>query len=463
MVKFGTGGWRAIIGDEFIKSNIQLVCQSLAADLDETGIVIGYDRRFLSDAAAKWACEVFAANGKKVYFIKEASPTPLTMFAAKTLKTKYGMAITASHNPSDYNGIKIFTKGGQDATLDVTETIENRIPNISEIKTIDFEKGIAAGSIIPLDPFNEYVDTILGMIDVEAIKKKRLKVLIDPMFGVSKATLQTILMTARCDVDIINNRHDALFGGQMPSPAEKTLHKLKDMVIDGAFDIGIATDGDADRIGIIDDTGRFIHPNEIMALLYYYMLKYKNWNGAVVRNLATTHLLDKIAEGFGETCHEVPVGFKYISSKMNETDALIGGESSGGLTIRGHISGKDGIFASSLLVELISVTGKRLSELLDEIYGEFGNFHLAERDYKFSQEKKDAMYNTLFVEKKLPDFGFDIEKVSYEDGAKIYFKNGGWIIVRFSGTEPLLRLFAEMHEQDLADDIANIIEEFLGL
>ena len=235
------------------------------------------------------------------------------------------------------------------------------------------------------------------------------------------------------------------------------------MVMENGYDIGIGTDGDADRIGIIDNRGVFIHPNEIMSVLYYYLLKYKNWRGDVVRNIATTHLLDKIAADYGQKCHEVPVGFKHISSKMEEVDALIGGESSGGLTIRGHIRGKDGIFAASLLVEMICATGKQISELLDEIHEKYGASAMSEYDTKFSNEKKQELMDILFVQKKLPDFGEEIEKVSYADGCKVYFKNGGWIIARFSGTEPLIRVFCEMDTIENAKKITNIWLKELGL
>ena len=203
-----------------------------------------------------------------------------------------------------------------------------------------------------------------------------------------------------------------------------------------------------------------------MVLLYYYLLKYKKWEGDAVRNIATTHLLDRIAESYGFKCHEVPVGFKHISSKMEETDALIGGESSGGMTIRGHIKGKDGIFASALLVEMISVTGQRLSEMLEEIYQKYGRTYMAEFDTKFTEAKKEDLKKLLFVDKKLPDFegqlGYEIDKVSYLDGVKIYFKNDGWVICRFSGTEPLIRVFAEMPTREEAESVIELVKAMIG-
>ncbi len=466
MIRFGTGGWRAIIGDEFIKANIVQLAQAIADDMNENKydkIVIGYDRRFLSDTAAIWASEVFAGNGIKVYFIDFYAPTPMIMYGVKTLGAKYGMAVTASHNPASYNGIKVFTEGGRDASVEFTKTFEARIEKGVLVKSMNFAEAKEKGLIIPYNLSNEYIDSILQMVDTEAIKKSHMKVLLDPMFGVSKTSLQTILMTARCDVDTIHDRHDTLFGGRLPSPNAKTLTRLRDMVLEGGYDIGIATDGDADRIGIIDDKGNFIHPNQILSILYYYLVKYKGWEGDVVRNIATTHLLDRIADSFGRTCHEVPVGFKHISAKMEESDALIGGESSGGLTIRGHIRGKDGIFASALLVELICKTGKKLSEVLDEIYALYGKREMHETDFSFSAKKKEELQKKLFEEKALPELGVPVAKVSYMDGLKIYFENDGWIIARFSGTEPLIRIFCEMETEEKAAEICDKMRVFLGL
>jgi phosphomannomutase len=283
------------------------------------------------------------------------------------------------------------------------------------------------------------------------------------MFGVGKTSLQTILLTTRCDVDIINDRHDTLFGGRLPSPSAETLQRLRATVLERDFDLGIGTDGDADRLGIIDDKGNFIHPNEIMFLLYYYLVKYKGWKGGVVRNIATTHILDRLAKSFGEECYEVPVGFKHISSKMEEKNALIGGESSGGLTIRGHIKGKDGIFAASLLVEMICVTGKSISELLKNIYSEYGRTYMIENNYSFTNEYKEELMHRLFVNKELPEFNFAVSKVSYRDGVKVYFENDGWIIARFSGTEPLLRIYAEMPSEAEANSVCSTLKDFLEL
>lgn len=469
MIKFGTGGWRAVIGDDFTKENIQILAEALCRKMrDEgvagNGIVLGYDRRFLSKEAMQWAAEVFAAEGITAYLINKSSPTPLVMFYVMKHQLPYGMMVTASHNPAIYNGIKIFTAGGRDADEVQTRDIEAYIDGVEvPVREMDYEAGTDKDLIQEIYPLNEYIDSIIAEINMDAIRDKNLRIVLDPMYGVSETSLRMILQTARCEVETIHDRHDTLFGGKLPAPSAATLRSLQNVVTDGHFDIGIATDGDADRIGVIDDTGRFLHPNEILVLLYYYLEKYKEKKGPAVRNICTTCVLDEVAASFGETCYEVPVGFKHISSKMNETDALIGGESSGGLTVRGHIKGKDGIYAAMLLVEMIAVTGKKLSQIIREIESLYGQIHMEENDYHFSQEKKEEIQKLLMEEKALPELPYEIEKVSYLDGSKVYFRDGGWVIARFSGTEPLLRIFSEMKNPSDAQNVCRIYEDFLGL
>lgn len=470
MIKFGTGGWRAIIGEEFTKANIQILSKGMARKIkdegvSEQGIVLGYDRRFLSKEAMRWSAEVFAEEGIRSYLINRSSPTPLIMFYVMKHEFPYGMMITASHNPAVYNGIKVFTQGGRDADEFQTNEIENYINDVvdQDIHGMDYDKAVEVGLIIEINPLNEYIDNIIDTVNMQAIRDREMRIALDPMYGVSETSLRTILLTARCDVAIIHDRHDTLFGGKLPSPSAATLRSLQNYVIDHHCDIGIATDGDADRIGVIDDRGKFLHPNDILVLLYYYLVKFKGWKGPVVRNIATTHLLDKVAESFGENCYEVPVGFKHISSKMNDTDAVIGGESSGGLTVRGHIKGKDGVYAAALLVEMIAVVGKNISEIVEDIYKEYGFYFIEERDYHFTQKKKEEIYKLLLVDRMIPELPFEIDKISYLDGCKLYFKNGGWIGVRFSGTEPLLRSFCEMPDEGDEKVVCNLFEEFLGL
>ena len=472
-ISFGTGGWRAIIGDEFIRANVRLLAAALAERMRDEGtagegIVIGYDRRFLSDVAAEWAAEVFAGYDIPTRVIRVAqAPTPLIMWTVKDLDLPYGMAITASHNPALYNGIKVFTRGGKDADEDVTGDVERRMgllegPTEDEIPSVPYARALSTGAIEEINTFNGYIDSIIAQVDMEAIRSAGLKVALDPMFGVSKTSLQTILMTARVDVEVINDRHDTLFGGRLPSPTTHTLQALKRYVVENGCDLGIATDGDADRIGIIDDLGNFLHPNQLLVILYWYLLQYKGWTGPVVRNVATTSLLDDLAARFGEQAYEVPVGFKWISGKMLETDAIIGGESSGGLTVRGHIAGKDGIYAAALLVEMIAVVGKPMSQIYTEITGQFDPHYMAETDFAFDPERKPEILDTLMVRRELPAFSEPVVRTSYEDGCKVYFADG-WIIARFSGTEPLLRIFCELPTQERAERCCDEFRAFLGL
>lgn len=470
MIRFGTGGWRAVIGDEFTKENIQILAKAICDKMKDErvtkeGIVIGYDRRFLSKEAMRWAAEVFAANGIPARLINKSVPTPVVMFYVMKHKLHYGMMITASHNPAIYNGIKVFTYGGRDADEKQTVDIERYIGDVTDIPPAScaYTDAKEKGMIEEIYPLNDYLDNIIGAIDMEAIKARALKIALDPMYGVSETSLKTILLSARCDVETIHEYHDTLFGGRLPAPNTDTMRDLQLYVQEKNCDIGIATDGDADRLGIIDDTGRFLHPNDILVLLYAYLVRYKGWKGPVVRNICTTHVLDREAAAFGQKCYEVPVGFKYISAKMSSEGAVIGGESSGGLTVRGHIHGKDGVYAASLLVEMVSVTKKPLSRIYEDLQTEFGRTYMQERDYRFTAGKKEIIRDLLFAAKQLPDNLPAIEKISYLDGCKVYFENGGWICARFSGTEPLLRIFCETDSDKESKRICETFETFLSL
>ncbi|MBQ2847651.1 MAG: phosphoglucomutase/phosphomannomutase family protein [Clostridia bacterium] len=470
MIRFGTGGWRAIIGDDFIADNIRLVAAGILELAKEQGktakpIIIGYDRRFLSVNAAKWVAEVLAEGGIEVWFLNRSAPTPLIMHTVKDKGLHFGIEITASHNPANYNGIKLFVDEGRDAPVEITERLEAIIDSMTEpVKHVEFDSAVEKGKIVYLhSPFNKFLDDIIGLLDMQALRDRGLRVLFDTMHGSGAYPLQVILYTARCTIDTINLDKDAYFGGQMPAPTEQTLATLTDMVIKGGYDFGIAMDGDGDRLGIVDKNGRYINANEILCMLYYYLVKYKGWKGAVVRNLATTHMLDKIAESFGEKCYEVPVGFKHISSKIDEVDAVLGGESSGGLTVRGHIHGKDSVYAASLFAEMVSVVGKSPTEIVEELEKEYGKYEMVEDNLHFAPEYKQVINGIIFDEKKLPDFGKKIAKVNYEDGCKVYFEDDSFVICRFSGTEPLLRIFAESSDAETAKGYISAFRTFLNI
>lgn len=470
MLHFGTGGWRAIIGDEFTKENIRLVTAGLCRLMELEGhsgaeVCVGYDRRFLSKESAHWACEVLAGSGFRPLVVNRSAPTPLIMFTVKMADLPYGMAITASHNPAIYNGIKVFTSGGRDADRTVTGKIEEQIAKITpeDVKSIDYDKALQQGIIKEIYPFNEYIDSILQFVDMDKIKQARLRIAVDPMYGVSSNCLKTILLTCRCDVDVINEQHDTLFGGRMPAPSAEALGSLANYVVDKKCDLGVATDGDADRLGVIDEKGEYIHPNTLFVLLYYYLLKYRGWRGPCVRNNSTTHLLDRVARDMGEECYEVPVGFKHISAKMAESGAIVGGESSGGMAVKGHIAGKDGIYAAALLIEMLAVTGKPVSALYKEITDRYGKLYFEDAAFTMTPERKQQLQERLFVNNEIPSLGDGIRKINRTDGCKVYFDDDSWVICRFSGTEPLLRIAAEAENPEIAKERIQIWKDFLHL
>jgi len=471
MLKFGTGGWRAIIGKDFTYDNIRLVAQALCNLAHETGkanksIIIGYDRRFLSEDTTKWIAEVICANNINVIMMNRSAPTPLIMHCVKNMGLYFGIEVTASHNPSIYNGIKLIVEEGRDAPIDVTEKLEILIDKLtpSDIKSVDFNNAHSNGQITILkNPFNNFIDDIISKLDMEAIKSRGLRILFNPMHGSGTYPLTVILYTARCTIDLYNYNKDAFFGGSVPAPTRESLNDFSNIVVNGKYDLGIAVDGDGDRLGIIDSDGKYIDANEVLVLLYYYLHEIKGWSGPVVRNLATTHMLDKIAADFGEQCYEVPIGFKYISSKIDETDAVLGGESSGGLTVRGHIFGKDSIYAASLFVEMISVLQKSPSEILKELHAKYGQYFLIEANIEFLPEQKQAIEKIIMIEKRIPIFDDDakVVKVGYEDGCKIYFDDNSFIICRFSGTEPLLRIFSEATNTEIASKRIDNFRNFI--
>ena len=377
----------------------------------------------------------------------------------------YGVEITASHNPATYNGIKLIVEEGRDAPVEVTARLEALIDAREQDATpspsLAFDEAREMGLVTyRKNPFNEFIDDILSVLDVAAIRNHGARVLFDPMYGSGTYPLMVILSTARCTVDMIHNTRDAHFGGYLPAPSSGSLAELRNRVVAGGYELGIAFDGDGDRLGIIDHNGRYINANEVLVLLYWYLHEIKGWRGPVVRNLATTHMLDVMAADFGEKCYEVPVGFKYISSKIDEVDAILGGESSGGLTVRGHIHGKDSIYAASLFVEMLSAVEKSPSEIMDELERRYGRFVLVEDNITFTEAQRAGVRRTIFEDKKLPFFDRPVTRVSYEDGCKVYFADNSFVICRFSGTEPLLRIFAEA---STAEQAAGYIQAFRDL
>ena len=467
-VSFGTGGWRAIIGEGFTLHNVRRLSQALANEItrrgdEKRGVLIGYDRRFLSNRAGEAAAEVFAGNNIPVTLLSEDAPTPLITYATAIQKAAYGLAFTASHNPPDWNGLKVFRSDGSLLLDDETAQIQaetNRL-TLDEVIKIDLDIALERGIVRRSDFTNDYVDAVESLIDLEVIRRAGLKVIVDPMYGVGQLTLGTILTEARCRVTFIHERHNPLFGGRSPAPNLEALRLLATHVVEDHYDLGLATDGDADRIAIVDERGEYITINDILLLVYWYMREIRGERGGVVRNIATTHLLDRLATHYGEQCFEVPVGFKHIASAMVAHNALLGGESSGGLTIRGHILGKDGIFASALIVEMLARTHEKISQLRRRVYDITGRLYSLEESIPATPEMRVAVPRRLAQTPPDRLGAYPVVKVSHADGTKFYLGNDNWALVRFSGTEPILRLFVEAESPDKATALIQDLREFV--
>ena len=466
-VAFGTGGWRAIIGEGFTMHNVRRLSQALANEItrqgqEKHGVLIGYDRRFLSDRAAETAAEVFAGNNVPVTLLSEDAPTPLVTYATALLDSAYGLVFTASHNPPEWNGLKVFCGDGSLLLDEETRqiTAETNHLTASDIVKLDLDLAEEAGVVKRRDMTNEYVDAVEKIIDMDAIRKANLRVIVDPMYGVGQLTLGIVLTEARCRVTFIHERRNPLFGGRSPAPDLESLRLLISDLEEGHFDLGLATDGDADRIAIIDEKGNYISTNDLLLLVYWYLHEVRGQRGGVVRNLATTHMLDRMAAKFNEKSYEVPVGFKHIAAAMVEHDALLGGESSGGLTVRGHILGKDGIFACALVVEMLARTGKKISEMQAEAWKISGHLFSMEENIPATPEMRVAIPRRI-SESPITAIGkYPVLNVTHYDGTKVLLENDNWALLRFSGTEPVLRLMVEADSPEKARSLIDWLKQF---
>ena len=469
-IKFGTGGWRAIIGEGYTLGNLRRLCQAIANEatrqgIDHMGVVIGGDRRFLSRESAEAAAEVFAGNNIPVRLLPDDVPTPLVTFAAPYTESAYGVIITSSHNPPNWNGVKVFRADGSlplDAETDRYQDEANSL-RVEDVVTLDLDLARAAGVIDETPLTDPYIDAIEQIIDWELVRGSDLRVAVDPMYGTSQLTLGTILSDMRVQAEFIHAAHNPLFGGIAPAPDSERLDTLKKMIRSGGgkYDLGMATDGDSDRIGIVDENGEYVTSNELLLLIYWYLHEYKGEKGGVVRNVATTHLLDRLADHFGEEQRECKVGFKHVTAGMQEIDAVLGGESSGGLTVRGWILGKDGIFACALVAEILARTGKSMSELLEMIYGITGRLYSMEESIPATPEMRLEVPRRLQSEPLTHIGEYKIVDIVHTDGTKILLENDNWALLRFSGTEPVLRLFVEADTPVKAEELLSWLRGFV--
>jgi len=470
-ITFGTDGWRAVISDEFTFANVRRVAQAIAEVLvedtpplpppSETGgaqggaAVVGFDTRFLSDRYAMAVAEVLAANGLHVFLARADAPTPVVSFAIPHLQAVGGVMITASHNPPRYNGIKLKSTYGGSATNGQTRRVEAKLAaNLTagrEPQRIEGADALAAGQIVKFDPFPAYREHVFRLLDLDDIGRVKLRVAVDAMYGSGRGYLKKLLAEAGADVVEIRGEMNPGFNGIHPEPIAKHLKPLMDLMAAGGFHLGLATDGDADRIGAVGPTGRFIDPHCIMTLALRYLVEERNQRGSVVKTVSTTQMLNRLAGRYALPIHETPVGFNYIGDLMMSDNVLIGGEESGGISIQGHIPEGDGVLMGLLMAEMVARYGKSPEELMAGIMAEIGRFDYARNDFHVRPFEKKALVTKLvnLAPRTLADI--PLASINTRDGVKYLLADDSWLLIRPSGTEPVLRVYAEAHTPETVE------------
>jgi len=446
MIKFGTSGWRGIIGEDFTFENVRIASQGVANYLKKSGqqgsgVIVAYDTRFLSEKFASEAAKILAFNDIKAFLCTRDVPTPCVSFETIRRKAMGAINFTASHNPPEYNGLKFSTSNGAPAMPEITEQIEREIHAVQATNERHdvYEK---TELIEEIDPKDRYLTELHQKVDVDAIRERAPRIVIDSLFGTSRDYLDYFLLEAGIEVKIIHNYRDPYFGGFSPECNEKNLVELRKVVEHEKFDLGLATDGDADRFGIVDDRNRFVPANVVIALVAVYLKRHRNIPGGLARSVATTHLMDAIARKLDVPLYETPVGFKYIGELILAGKIALGGEESAGLSMYRHLPEKDGILACLLVAEMVSRMGKPLSHLIDDLYKEFG-YYLSKRvDLKLTPQIKDSLAAKLANPPREID-GLEVREVNTTDGVKLIFNDQTWLLFRLSGTEPVARLYAE--------------------
>ncbi len=467
-IQFGTGGFRGIIGDDFNKENIQLVAQALADIIDENRqgdrpIIVGYDNRFMSDFAAKWFAEVLNGNHIKVFLYNHVVPTPAVMSTTKDMQNYYGVMMTASHNPYYFNGIKVFTKEGYDADVAFTSLLEKKVSEVKEVKIMPERTARKFNYLEDYHNLGSYLSHIKSFID-PTVTNNKLRVLYNNMNGVGVIGLKPLSEKLHLQqFTIINEDHDAFFGFTLPNPTKEALMgEFAETVYNQNYDLGMATDSDGDRLGIIDEKGNYVSANEILSAIYHYLITVRGYKGDIVKNCATSVLIDLVAESLGYKCHEVDVGFKNITAGMKQYDALLGGESSGGLTMRGYIYGKDATFSGALFLEMVIKLNKPVSRIIKELKDSVGyNYYFSE---DFITLDVDAMKVIEYMKNNLPNLSLKQDHVDiFGRNFKFWFSDRQWLLLRLSGTEPAFRVFSEFKDEEqgkkLVQELKTYIEE----
>jgi phosphomannomutase len=459
-IKFGTDGWRGIIADDFTFANVCKVTRAIAAYLStaytqDRPVLVAYDPRFLADKFARMSAEILADLGWTVKIVDRDCPTPVIAYNARLLNSAGALMFTASHNPAAYCGIKYIPDYAGPATLAITDTIVANLANASDAPP---EKK-HSDKITTFDPQPEYFKFIYTLLDVERIRSAKLKVKYDAMYSTSRGYLDKVLLHCGCEIESFHMERDVLFGGGMPEPKAELLGELIAAVKNDKADLGMATDGDADRFGIVDELGNVLTPNTVLLVLAKHLIKNKGKTGAIVRTVATTHLLDNFAAKHGIPLIETAVGFKYIGEKMREIPVLIGGEESGGLSIIGHIPEKDGILADMLMAEAIAYEGKPLSQIVAEVIAEAdGPLYNRRLDLHLDNAHKQTVMKTYTEHPPTDIAGIAVKEVGRQDGVKFYLSDGSWVLLRASGTEPLIRVYLETHSAEQLKKLASTME-----
>lgn len=468
-IKFGTSGWRGVIADDFTVARVRIVTQAIAdhiasQGLKERGIIVGYDTRFMSERFAEEAVKVLCANGIHTYLSNRDAPTPAISFEIIRRKAAGGINFTASHNPPQYNGLKFSPAWGGPALPETTRDIElkaNALLEKSCIAPLSLPEAMSKGLAEEVDLRKNYLDDLRKKIDVESIRRAKLKVAVDLLYGTGRDYLDTALQDAGCTVTAIHCNRDTMFGGHSPEPSEENLAELSAMMKKGKFDIGLAVDGDADRFGILDVDGTYINPNQVLALVLDFLCRTRGWKGGAARSIATSHLIDAVAKIHGIEVYETGVGFKFIGDLLVQGKIIFGGEESAGMTIKDHVPEKDGILACLLVTEIIALEKKTIKELLKRLYKETGtilnervNIHLTEQNRKAVGDRLNQPLSELG--------GLRVKgKKTTADGTKYMLEDDSWVLMRASGTEPVVRLYAESSSEEKMKNLIDAGKRFI--
>lgn len=467
-ISFGTSGWRGILGEDFTYDNVKVVIQAIADHLaasgeHDKGVVISCDTRFMGQRFARESARVLAGAGITAYLCERDTPTPVISFEILRRKTAGGINFTASHNPPEYNGVKFSPSWGGPALPETTKDIENRANMMlgsACYQQASLSEATNSGLLVSIDPRGEYLKALEQKIDFEAFKKLG-KVALNPLYGTARGYLDDPLRKHGIPFTMINDHLDPYFGGHPPEPSESHIPDFIALVKnDPEIRLGLATDGDADRFGILDADGSFIEPNYIIALLLDYLIRVRKLEGGVARSVATSHLVDAVARKHGVPVYETAVGFKYIGELISQDKIVIGGEESAGLTIKGHVPEKDGILACFLVAEMVAHEGKTVRELLERLYGQVGRF-VTRRDNLTLSPELEAAYAIKINAVPAEVAGTKVKEVIRIDGTKLLLEDGSWMLFRKSGTEPVVRLYGEAPSEARLTEIMSAGRSFI--